>query len=147
MNEMQRTRQTLQQIVTGLMAGNQSLLPPSFPGNYCVEMQPSVQLPTDRLLLYCGGTSNLLNRFGDFLRDILGCYGAVIGGPGWVGRHSGAQYIRGWCLERGISLGDLWITWARSTDVCPWCVEAQMFQRDKPSLSRQRGRRKCCCRR
>lgn len=137
--------QTLREFIAKLLEGHTSIWPPSTPGNYGVGLRPWKERPTDEPLLYSGGSTNLLNRIGDLLRDILGCYGSVIGGPGWVGRHSGAQHIRQWCLEQGFPLGDLRITWAPSTDICPWCVEAHMLKADKPSLSRQRGRRKCCC--
>jgi hypothetical protein len=68
--------------------------PPSRPGVYVVTERLWMGRPSAQTgVLYTGGTKNLLDRIGNLIRDVLGFFGEVEGGPGWVGKHSGAQSL------------------------------------------------------
>jgi hypothetical protein len=72
--------------------------------------------------------------------------GPVVDGPGWVGKHGGAQATWESCCQQGEQVGDLVIGWAVTSCPCHWCMEKEIARLLKPSLNKRTGSRKCCCR-
>jgi hypothetical protein len=70
-------------------------------------------------VLYTGATGNLLDRIGNLIRDVLGFYGEVEDGLGWVGKHSGAQSLWEDCRQHGRPVGQLVIGWGGNVPPLP----------------------------
>jgi hypothetical protein len=112
---------------------------------YVVTTRSWTGQPTPGHVLYTGGTGNLLNRIADLIRDVLGFYGEFEDGPGWVGKHSGAQTLWQHRHDQGEQVGELLIGWAATSDPCHWCMEKKLARLLKPSKNKRTGRRTCCC--
>ena len=135
----------LRDYLGGLLAMTGNVWPPSRPGVYAVSKELWTGQPSSGPVLYTGGTGNLLNRIADLIRDVLGFYGPVENGTGWVGQHSGGQLLWAYCDKHGFPVGDLVIGWAATSVPCHWCMEAEIARLLKPSENRRTGGRKCCC--
>src|SRR4051812_28874785 len=90
----------LKEYVATLLAMQSRDWPPSQAGVYVVALQSWSARPSrEAQVLYVGASANLLDRIGNFMRDILGFYGG--GGSRWTGAHSGAQKLWESCDKKG----------------------------------------------
>lgn len=135
----------LKDYVASLLDMTGKVWPPSRPGVYVVTSESWMNRPQEGNVLYTGATKNLLDRIGNLIRDTLGFYGEIEDGPGWVGKHSGAQTLWQCCHDQGKPVGHLVIGWAATSIPCHWCVEKELARALTPCLNKRTGVSTCCC--
>jgi hypothetical protein len=135
----------LRAYLSSLLDMTGKLWPPSKPGVYVVTKQLWTGKPTAGNVLYTGASKNLLDRIGNFVRDILGFHGCAEDGSQWVGNHSGAQALWKVCYEDSFPVGQLHIGWAATSSPCHWCTEKELATLLKPTANQRLGRSTCCC--
>lgn len=124
-----------------------SIWPRSRPGVYVIASEPWESAPSKGIVLYTGGTKNLLHRIGNVVRDLLGFFAEIEDDPQkrWVGTHTGAQAAWNRCSNLGKPVGELILGWAVTSEVCHWCSEREIAELFDAPLNKRAANGTCCC--